>query len=291
MKGLHEMNSTELQALFAANPNMLGGGGQQQFPGMGGANASMSQSDPLAAVNAARANQAMMNPYLLQQQADGQQKALLQQQLAALGSFNGSGGSSQQDNINLALMLQQRQMQGQFQGFPGFSGQGAGAGLGNLAALFGAGGMQGMPSNGSGFPGMGNGQMDQFNMANMFQSQQTMANTELQNAQLAALGAAGSLPLPPDRRRKGRTGTFPQKLHQMLSDLEAQDGGADIASFLSHGRAFAIHKPRDFVKTVMPKYFRMSRFSSFQRQLNLYDFQRITEGPDKGKRYTVRLID
>ena len=82
--------------------------------------------------------------------------------------------------------------------------------------------------------------------------------------------------------RKGRTGTFPQKLHQMLSDLEKEEGGTGIACFLPHGRAFAIHKPKEFVNSVMPKYFRMSRFSSFQRQLNLYDFQRITEGPDKG---------
>jgi HSF-type DNA-binding len=82
--------------------------------------------------------------------------------------------------------------------------------------------------------------------------------------------------------RKGRTGTFPQKLHLMLSDLEGEEGGRDIASWLPHGRAFAIHKPKEFVKSVMPKYFRMSRFSSFQRQLNLYEFQRITEGPDKG---------
>jgi HSF-type DNA-binding len=37
----------------------------------------------------------------------------------------------------------------------------------------------------------------------------------------------------------------------------------------------------------MPLHFRMSRYSSFQRQLNLYDFQRITEGPDKGA-YHVR---
>ena len=71
------------------------------------------------------------------------------------------------------------------------------------------------------------------------------------------------------------------KLHQMLSDLERQ-GRQDIASFLQHGKAFAIHKPREFVRHVMPKYFRMSRFSSFQRQLNLYDFQRITEGVDRG---------
>jgi HSF-type DNA-binding len=96
-----------------------------------------------------------------------------------------------------------------------------------------------------------------------------------------------NLPMVPSDRgsassRKGRTGTFPQKLHQMLSDLERLEGGKEIASFLPHGRSFAIHKPRDFVKFVMTKHFRMSRFSSFQRQLNLYDFQRINEGSDKG---------
>eukprot|EP00934_Nitzschia_sp_Nitz4_P005936 Nitzschia sp. Nitz4//scaffold147_size54853//12428//13465//NITZ4_006610-RA/size54853-processed-gene-0.9-mRNA-1//1//CDS//3329536672//5926//frame0 len=85
--------------------------------------------------------------------------------------------------------------------------------------------------------------------------------------------------------KKGRTGTFPQKLHQMLADLEKEDDGNAIASYLPHGRAFVIHKPKEFVETIMPKYFRMSRFSSFQRQLNLYEFIRITDGPDKGAYY------
>uniref|UniRef100_A0A7S4K4X2 HSF-type DNA-binding domain-containing protein n=1 Tax=Odontella aurita TaxID=265563 RepID=A0A7S4K4X2_9STRA len=35
----------------------------------------------------------------------------------------------------------------------------------------------------------------------------------------------------------------------------------------------------------MPKYFRMSSLSSFQRQINLYNFKRITEGVDKGAYY------
>jgi hypothetical protein len=86
-------------------------------------------------------------------------------------------------------------------------------------------------------------------------------------------------------KRKGRAGRFPQKLYQMILDLEKQEGGADIASFLHNGRAFAILDPTEFVKSVMPKYFRMSRFSSFQRQLNLYEFQRITEGQNKGCYY------
>jgi hypothetical protein len=35
-------------------------------------------------------------------------------------------------------------------------------------------------------------------------------------------------------------------------------------------------------REILPHHFRMSTFSSFQRQLNLYDFQRIAEGPEKG---------
>jgi HSF-type DNA-binding len=99
-------------------------------------------------------------------------------------------------------------------------------------------------------------------------------------------GIATAAVIPPiPEKRKGRTGTFPQKLYQMLQDLEKLEGGTDIAAFLPHGRAFAIHDPKEFVKSVMPKYFRMSRFSSFQRQLNLYEFNRITDGPNKGSYY------
>ena len=86
-------------------------------------------------------------------------------------------------------------------------------------------------------------------------------------------------------RRGGAAEPFPQKIHRMLADLERLPGGTDIASFLPHGRAFSIHNPKTFVGEIMPRYFRMSRFSSFQRQLNLYDFKRITDGRDKGAYY------
>ena len=82
--------------------------------------------------------------------------------------------------------------------------------------------------------------------------------------------------------KKGRTGAFPKKLYQMLMDMEAQPGGTAIASFLPHGRSFVIRDPKEFTAKVMPRYFRMSRFSSFQRQLNLYEFHRVTDGPFKG---------
>lgn len=287
MKGLNEMNNAELSALLTGNPNagqLLGGaaGGAQQFGGLQQQAARAPGADQFAQQAAAR-NPALLQQFLMQQQAEEQQKALFQQQLAALGGGLPSGlGSPQPDNF--ALLLQQHQLQQGLQG--GFPGQ-----ANPLAALFGGAGMMPQAQQPS-LGGMRNQQFDQLALAKMLQAQQQQVNpvSDLQSAQLAALGAVGSLPLPPDRRRKGRTGTFPQKLHQMLSDLEAQgQEGADIASFLAHGRAFAIHKPRDFVKTVMPKYFRMSRFSSFQRQLNLYDFQRITDGPDKGKKKAAGL--
>jgi hypothetical protein len=75
--------------------------------------------------------------------------------------------------------------------------------------------------------------------------------------------------------------TFPFKLHRMLEHAEKNDLD-DVISFSEEGKSFSIHKPRDFVSGIMPKYFTTSRMSSFQRQLNLYGFRRVTEGRDKG---------
>ena len=85
-------------------------------------------------------------------------------------------------------------------------------------------------------------------------------------------------------------GAFPRKLHQMLKDLQKSDQ-ADIASFIAGGLAFHIHDPKDFADKIMPKYFRMGRFSSFQRQLNLYCFERIAEGPHKGGYYHEMFVE
>ncbi len=70
------------------------------------------------------------------------------------------------------------------------------------------------------------------------------------------------------RTRGGVTEPFPEKLHRMLQEVE-EGGESDIISFYPHGRAFAVHNPSRFVSEVMPKYYRQSRLSSFQRQLNL----------------------
>jgi len=98
---------------------------------------------------------------------------------------------------------------------------------------------------------------------------------------------ASAMADPPEfelARRRTRGGViepFPEKLHRMLLEIE-KDGNAHIISFFPHGRAFGIHDTDQFEEKIMPKYYKQSRLSSFQRQLNLYGFTRIVSGPDAG---------
>lgn len=67
------------------------------------------------------------------------------------------------------------------------------------------------------------------------------------------------------RNRGGVLEPFPEKLHRMLEHTE-HECKTDIVSFLSHGRAFAIHKPKKFQTEIMPRFFKQTRLTSFQRQ-------------------------
>jgi len=79
------------------------------------------------------------------------------------------------------------------------------------------------------------------------------------------------------------TTPFPLKLHEMLI-ATAAEGMDDIVSWQPHGRCFLVHKPKDFVE-LLPRFFKLSKLASFQRQLNLYGFQRLTRGRDRGGYY------
>jgi hypothetical protein len=57
----------------------------------------------------------------------------------------------------------------------------------------------------------------------------------------------------------------------------ASNGNEDIVSWQPHGKAFRVHKPQDFAKLIMPHYFKQSQYKSFQRQLNIYGFNRINK--------------
>jgi hypothetical protein len=48
-----------------------------------------------------------------------------------------------------------------------------------------------------------------------------------------------------------------------------------VVSWLPGGRAFRIHRPQDFAKIILPRYFTANQIRSFHRQLNIYCFKRI----------------
>ena len=75
--------------------------------------------------------------------------------------------------------------------------------------------------------------------------------------------------------RGGISTHFPEVLHAMLTLAEVDEYDS-ICSWEPHGRAFAVHSREKFVKKVLPRFFRQSHFASFQRQLNLYGFQRLS---------------
>lgn len=68
-----------------------------------------------------------------------------------------------------------------------------------------------------------------------------------------------------------RNDTFPSKLFEILSNPEF----SHIISWLPHGRTWKVHNKKEFEKVVMPKYFVMTKWSSFARQVNGWGFYRI----------------
>jgi hypothetical protein len=76
-----------------------------------------------------------------------------------------------------------------------------------------------------------------------------------------------------------------------MLDSAQEDGYADVVCWQPHGRSFCIHDRERFVADIMPKFFMQTKFPSFQRQLNLYGFCRLTRsGPDQGAYFHERCL-
>ena len=65
--------------------------------------------------------------------------------------------------------------------------------------------------------------------------------------------------------------TFPHRLNDMLEDGFT----SNIVGWDNDGRSFSIRDLKAFEDTILPRYFRHGHFSSFVRQLNMYNFHKV----------------
>jgi hypothetical protein len=82
---------------------------------------------------------------------------------------------------------------------------------------------------------------------------------------------------------------FLWKLYEMLEDVESTSQD-DIVSWVNGGEAFKVHQLQTFVETIIPKYSKISKYKSFQRQLYLYGFTRIQSGTHKGAYHHPKFV-
>ncbi|KAL7517561.1 hypothetical protein ACHAWX_002478 [Stephanocyclus meneghinianus] len=78
----------------------------------------------------------------------------------------------------------------------------------------------------------------------------------------------------PRTGKRGVPQQFPRKLYEML---EIETGSFSVG-WTATGRGFQITNISFFSEIVLPKWFKTSKFSSFQRNLNLYGFTKNRKG-------------
>jgi hypothetical protein len=67
----------------------------------------------------------------------------------------------------------------------------------------------------------------------------------------------------------GGAPVFLQKTYDMI-----ESSPPTVAAWAASGESFIIKQPREFAKTMLPRYFKHNNFSSFVRQLNFYGFRK-----------------
>lgn len=82
-----------------------------------------------------------------------------------------------------------------------------------------------------------------------------------------AYGSSGGTDNEPATKRKERapsSSSFPTKLYKILADPQYRE----YITWLPHGRAWRVLKPKAFEEDVIPKFFRSERYASFMRQVS-----------------------
>jgi len=85
-----------------------------------------------------------------------------------------------------------------------------------------------------------------------------------------------------EQQKEGQRGVqFPWKLHSLLEKAE-KEGNDHIISWLPDGKSFKVHKKEEFCNSIMPAYFNSNKYKTWQRSLNLWGFESIVRGQNKG---------
>ena len=79
-------------------------------------------------------------------------------------------------------------------------------------------------------------------------------------------------PITEEKEKTSEALRFPELLKTILTEEQH----SSIISWQNDGRAFAIHDQSLFEAIVMPLHFKTSEWKSFQKQLNVYGFQKVT---------------
>ncbi len=78
-------------------------------------------------------------------------------------------------------------------------------------------------------------------------------------------------------KKKGEYPNFLLKLYQILEN----ESYKDIIHWTEDGKYFIISNLHDFTEKVLPKYYKHNNYSSFIRQLNMYDFHKKKSGQNE----------
>jgi hypothetical protein len=85
--------------------------------------------------------------------------------------------------------------------------------------------------------------------------------------------------------------SFPYRLYRMLEEAP-KAGFDDVVSWLPDGSGFAVHNRDEFVNRIMGIFFTHTKWKSFLRQLNLYNFRRLSKrrGPARDCLYGHQFL-
>jgi len=88
--------------------------------------------------------------------------------------------------------------------------------------------------------------------------------------------------------KTGKRGA-PQAFAYILFELVEHESD-DVISWSADGKGFKIEDIDKFTSSLLQKYYRHENFPSFQRQLNLYGFRKLKQGPYRGSYFHPSFV-